>query len=210
LDGVDLIIIARGGGSFEDLNCFNDEALARRIAACRLPTVSAVGHETDFTIADFVADFRAPTPTGAAQMVLPDRETLLDEVDAFINETSGILNRATQMLRRDLDNLNARLALFKPLDRIAQARQRLDEIIARAVRAFAADIRHMRSELKGTISRLAALDPGAILERGYAIAFGPDGKILTDAKKVSIGDNMSVKLKKGKVDAEVKKTEDGS
>jgi exodeoxyribonuclease VII large subunit len=204
IGGIDMIIIARGGGSFEDLNCFNDEALVRTIAACRQPTVSAIGHETDFTICDFVADFRAPTPTGAAQMVLPDRDALLEEVDGFLCKTGEIILRAAVAHRRELKNLMGRLALFKPLDKIAQARQRLDEIIARASRALAADIRHMRSELRGAMSRITALDPSAVLGRGYAIAYGPDGKVLTDAKSVTMGDRMSVKLKRGRVDAEIR------
>jgi len=209
IGGIDMIIIARGGGSFEDLNCFNNEALARHIAACSQPTVSAIGHETDFTICDFVADFRAPTPTGAAQMVLPDRDALLEEVDGFISKTAEIISRMAVTCRRELKNLMGRLSQFKPLDKIAQARQRLDEIIARASRALAADIRHMRSEIKGAVSRIMALDPRAVLERGYAIAYGPDGKVLTDSKSVTAGDEMSVKLKRGKVDAEVKNVEIG-
>ena len=209
IGGIDMIIIARGGGSFEDLNCFNNEALARHIAACSQPTVSAIGHETDFTICDFVADFRAPTPTGAAQMVLPDRDALLEEVDGFISKTAEIISRMAVTCRRELKNLMGRLSQFKPLDKIAQARQRLDEIIARASRELAADIRHMRSEIKGAVSRIMALDPRAVLERGYAIAYGPDGKVLTDSKSVTAGDEMSVKLKRGKVDAEVKNVEIG-
>ncbi len=203
--GIEMIIITRGGGSFEDLNCFNDESVARRIASCKLPTVSAVGHETDFTIADFVADFRAPTPTGAAQMALPERDALLEKVEGLTGDASQTVARVVIAYRRELLNLQGRLSLFRPLDRIAQARQRLDELLARCIRGLAADIRHMRSELKGAVSKLAALDPKSVLERGYSIAFGPDGKVLVDAASVAPGDSMTVKLKRGRVDAEVRR-----
>jgi len=206
LGDIDMIIIARGGGSFEDLNCFNDEKVARRIAACSKPTVNAVGHETDFTIADFVADFRAPTPTGAAQMVLPDRDALLEQVNVLLDDITGSIARNVSMKRQELATYAARLNVFRPIDRIADARQRLDEVIVRIARAASANIFGMRAETKAAIARLAALDPNAVLARGYSIAYGPDGGVLTDSSQVKPGDEMLVKLGKGEVKTQVKES----
>ncbi len=206
LDDIDMIIIARGGGSFEDLNCFNDEKLVRRIADCNKPTVNAVGHETDFTIADFVADFRAPTPTGAAQMVLPDRDALHEQVNELLGDITGSIARDVSMRRQELATYAARLNVFRPLDRIADARQRLDEVVVRVARAASANISGMRAEMNAAIARLAALDPKAVLARGYSIAYGPDGQVLTDSRQVKPGDEMSVKFGKGEVKTEVKES----
>lgn len=206
LDGIDMIIIARGGGSFEDLNCFNDEKLARRIAACKVPTVSAVGHETDFTISDFVADYRAPTPTAAAQMTLPERDALREQVEGLHGEVADAIKRDVAMKRAELATFDARLNIFRPLDRIAEARQRLDEITARIYRAASALVGNLKGELKSAVSRFAALDPRAVLARGYSITYGPDGNLLTDAKDVSVGDKISIKLRKGDLKGQVKET----
>ncbi len=206
LDGIEMIILARGGGSFEDLNCFNDEALARRIASCKLPTVSAVGHEVDFTIADFVADFRAPTPTGAAQMVLPNRDDLRTEVDSHIGDIARIIGNGIAVSKRELATYAARLNIFKPSERIAGARQRVDDVTSRLLREMASRIGRIKAELKGTMSRVRALDPAAVLSRGYAIALGPDGAVLSDAASVKAGDDISLKLKKGEIRAEVKES----
>ncbi len=245
----DVLIIARGGGSLEDLWAFNDERVARAIAAAPMPVVSGVGHEIDFTIADLVADLRAPTPSGAAELVVPDRQ-------AWISNFTQLLQRLTRSLRSRLqdeyaqqDRLRRRLALLHPGQRVADGVQRLDELEQRlrvAQRLQLSESAARLSEL-GTrlaqrapaaqlqliVQRLAALDhqlrtalaaqlnllrqrlavaqrglhtasPLATLARGYAIVtVTSDGRLLTDAGEVSVGDQIEARLKHGHLRATV-------
>ena len=193
----DVLIVGRGGGSIEDLWAFNEETTARAIAACTIPVISAVGHETDFTIADLVADLRAPTPSAAAEMAVRDyRET--------VAELQSSLRRAGRAVRGRLETLSLRLeatrrsrALLSPLDRLQQEAQRLDELWQRQTRAIDVRLSRERAALQAAGRRLAALDPEGILRRGYAVAYGPDGVVLTGAEEVSAGDRIQVKLGRG-------------
>ncbi|MCY3718596.1 MAG: exodeoxyribonuclease VII large subunit [Anaerolineaceae bacterium] len=195
---VDVILLIRGGGSIEDLWAFNDEALARAIVASRLPLVSGVGHETDFTIADFVADLRAPTPSAAAELVAPD----LAELD----QTTGLARaRLTELQRGRLAQLQDRLgsgrrnlALLSPQRELATQRQRLDDQELRLQRAWAGAQGRLAARLAQATAALGAADPQAILQRGYAILTqAGDGKWVTGVKEAQVGDALLAQLRDG-------------
>jgi exodeoxyribonuclease VII large subunit len=225
----DVLILARGGGSLEDLWAFNDEALARAIRASPIPVVTGIGHEVDFTIADFVADARAPTPTAAAQAVTPDRRQL----QAAVAQGFTRLRRA---LRRELDaaalraqHLAQRLQRAHPGQRLNQHLQRLDELqqrltLALNARHTAAAHRYelarqrlpqaMTRRLEQIAQRLAlasrglqAVSPLATLARGFAVATGADGRVLTDARLVAIDDPIGVRLAHGQLQARITRTD---
>jgi len=200
---VDVVILARGGGSIEDLWCFNDERVARAIRRARVPVVSGVGHEIDFTIADFAADVRAPTPSGAAELVVPDGRTLLS---SLANAQRRLRQLAEQRLARAFERfgtLGQRLARAHPGNRLQQQMQRLDELDLRLKRALEAAL--VRADQRLLLARrgLDAISPLATLERGYAIVTGPDGRALLDAADVRNGDTIEARLKRGTVRATV-------
>ncbi|MDE0611040.1 MAG: exodeoxyribonuclease VII large subunit [Anaerolineaceae bacterium] len=195
---VDVILLIRGGGSIEDLWAFNDEALARAIVASRLPVVSGVGHETDFTIADFVADLRAPTPSAAAELVAPDL--------AELNQTIGLARaRLTELQRGRLAQLQDRLgsgrrnlALLSPQRELATQRQRLDDQELRLQRAWAGAQGRLAARLAQATAALGAADPRAILQRGYAILTQAEGgKRVTGVKEAQVGDALLAQLRDG-------------
>jgi exodeoxyribonuclease VII large subunit len=197
---VDVIIVGRGGGSMEDLWAFNEEVVARAIAASRIPVVTAVGHEIDFTIADFVADHRAPTPTAAAQHVVRDSGEILADLG---NLWYTLRRRMEEMLRARRDRLSVlsgSYALNRPRDLLREFSQRLDEQ-ARALMSAADRVlelaRHRQSALSG---RLQALDPKGVLHRGYAIVHASDG-LRTRAADVRSRESVRVEFQDGSVRA---------
>ncbi len=208
-DECDVLILARGGGSLEDLWAFNDEQLARAIAESPIPIVSAVGHEVDFTIADFVADLRAPTPSGAAELVVPDREDWLRVVQSLAMRISRLGRRTVEDLAQALDWLSRRLVQTSPtamlersISRLAAVNQRLST----AVRGAVAGVSH-RLEL--AMRGLHSVSPLATLERGYAIVEeATTGKVLLSPSDVSPGDEIRARLAHGELIATVKSTED--
>ncbi|GIW42797.1 MAG: exodeoxyribonuclease 7 large subunit [Candidatus Binatia bacterium] len=206
LPEVEVIIVGRGGGSKEDLWAFNDEGVARAIAGCRVPVVSAVGHEIDYTIADLVADARAPTPTAAATMVVPD----FDELRARVAQQRRLLvtafTRLLMLHRQRLEQLAQRLR--DPRHTVENLRLRLDELAERAQLAMARRIEHYRQHLRALADRLAALNPLAVLERGYAIVkHSTSGEIVRDASTLSPGDAVHVQFARGRATAEVRETQ---
>ena len=201
---VDVMIVGRGGGSLEDLWPFNEEAVARAIAASRVPVVSAVGHETDFTISDFVADARALTPTAAGGLVVPDAR----ELAAGLRIASGRLGQAllgrVERARERLSALGRSYALRRPLDRIRAREQRLDEMCQQFYRSVGHILELKRQGLNGAVARLESLSPLAVLGRGYSIAFKePEGVVLRDAASVSPGDLVRTRLGKGEFHSRV-------
>ncbi len=193
----DVIILARGGGSIEDLWAFNDERVARAIAASPIPVITGVGHETDFTIADFVSDLRAPTPTAAAELATPSQVDLrLDLV-----ELSGRLTRSlqsyTSQLRWTYRELQAQLERNSPLVQIQSDSQRVDELERRLSTSLAHQMLLMRSQLTGMIQRLAALNPRSVLERGYAIVTNRAGEAISHVTQVSGGEALRVQVSDG-------------
>lgn len=203
---VDLLIIGRGGGSLEDLAAFNDEALARAIAASTLPIISAVGHEIDFTITDFVADQRAPTPSGAAEIAVPDQQDWLRTLDSLAARISRLGRRTLEELAQTLDWLSRRLLQTSPSATLERSRLRLSGLqqgLHSAARRALLKVNH-RFEL--AMRGLHAVSPLATLERGYAIvADATTGKVLLRATDVAVGSDIRARLADGELVATVKK-----
>jgi exodeoxyribonuclease VII large subunit len=199
---VDLIIIARGGGSLEDLWAFNEEAVARAIASSRLPVVSAVGHEVDFTIADFVADLRAPTPSAAAEMVVKDRSGILEILRDFAYTMREAVVFQLQQHRDTIHNLLKSHAFNRPVDLLHSHSQHIDEL-TRSMNAFAAHRYALAgSELKGVAQRLAALDPALTMKRGYTMIRN-DGRIVGSASGVHSHDDVVIVFHDGDVPSKI-------
>ncbi len=194
--GIDVIIVGRGGGSLEDLWAFNDERVARAIAASRAPVVSAVGHEIDVTIADLVADRRAPTPTAAAALVVPNQADLdrwLGKMVAALR--AGVERRIRQ--RRECLTAQAR-HLRDPREVLQSLELRIDDLSERAARALIGSVRLARQQLRGCADRLQALSPLAVLQRGYSITRRvDDGAVVRDAENLAVGDRLRLMFARG-------------
>lgn len=206
--GVDVILVVRGGGSLEDLWAFNTEAVARAIADSPVPVVTGVGHETDLTIADLVADLRAPTPSAAAMQSLPDGQAL----SRLIGRDLGRLFSATRAQidghSARLDRLSQVLRARSPRARVALARSRAERAVTAADQAMTRHLDRRRRRLAEAASRLHALSPLGVLGRGYALVRRErDGAILRSATEVGIGERLDVRLASGRVAAEVVATE---
>ncbi len=200
----DVILLARGGGSMEDLWAFNDERVARAIAASHAPVVSGVGHETDFTIADFVSDLRAPTPTASAELVTPNKLELLDSLaDLSVRQARAIGANLTG-LRLRFNRLSNRLMLLSPQARIRSDRQRLDEFTYRLQLSCEHTLQLQRTSLQNLEGRLASLNPSAVLRRGYAILTQAGGSIVRSASQVQAGEILDVQVSDGSFNVEVR------
>jgi exodeoxyribonuclease VII large subunit len=193
----DVILLARGGGSIEDLWAFNDERVARAIVASAAPVISGVGHQTDFTIADFVADLRAPTPTAAAELATPDRADLMTDLNDLYQRLCRAAQSQTSAQRWQLKDLSARLDRRSPRARIQSDRQRLDEMARRAGVVLSHRLQLQQARLLGLERRLAALNPLAILQRGYAIVTQPNGALLRSVAQIAVGDPLRVRVSDG-------------
>ena len=201
---VDVIIIARGGGSLEDLWAFNDEWVARAITASRVPVVSGVGHEVDFTIADFAADVRAPTPSAAAELAVPDRAELQAAVGRQWMRLAGVLQRRLAERRQSLANLAQDLQRNSPVGRIQSLRQRVDELFQVSSVRLGHLLALRRERFNGLVGRLVTLSPFATLERGYAIVRHKDTRrVVTSVKQVVSGELVVVCVQDGEFDATV-------
>lgn len=204
----DVILLGRGGGSLEDLAAFNDEALARAIAASEAPVISAVGHEVDFSISDFAADLRAPTPTAAAELATPDQI----ELRAALRETQTSLGRMALAALREwrwaLQAVGQRLERRSPLGRLFSDRQGVDDLVQRAERALRGQARHLRTSLRGLDAKLQALSPSGVLERGYAVV-SKAGDVVSSEKHIEAGDQIQVRVKDGRFGARVEDEDQG-
>jgi exodeoxyribonuclease VII large subunit len=204
-DEVDAILVVRGGGSLEELWAFNDEQVARAIVACRHPVVCGVGHETDFTIADFVADLRAPTPSAAAELAVPDQAELRQRVRMRARQLEQALHRRLSLARQATDQQRRALQRLSPQARIDARRQQVDDLGQRAGRSLEHALALHRSQLAGLQARLAALSPVAVLERGYAIVRRQDsGVIVRQVEQVGPGDRLSIRVQDGEFGATVR------
>ncbi len=204
LKNIDVMIVGRGGGSLEDLWAFNEEVVARAIFASKIPVISAVGHEVDFTIADFVADLRAPTPSAAAELVIPRKEDLIDLISAASGRLDNAISGKLDTLKERLDNLKESYILRQPMNYIIQSQQRIDDLI----KDMSVSIGHMIDMSGGKFSRiisqLEALSPISILKRGYSITTKlPDGVIVKDALSLRAGDCVETRLGQGKFKSRV-------
>jgi exodeoxyribonuclease VII large subunit len=201
---VDVILLVRGGGSLEDLWAFNTEVVAKAIAASPKPIVSGVGHETDTTIADLVADVRAPTPSAAAMLAVPDRVALGGLVDRDVRRLVASIQREIGVHRDRLGRLRAVLRARSPQARVALARTREARAHAAAEAAIRRRLEQSRRRLSETATRLDALSPLAVLGRGYALARREsDGRIVHAASDVSLGDRLDLRLASGQIGVEV-------
>jgi exodeoxyribonuclease VII large subunit len=204
---LDLVILARGGGSIEDLWGFNDEHVVRAVVASPVPIVVGVGHESDITLADFAADRRAPTPSAAAEIAVPDG-TQLPSILTRLSERSATATAARlEAARRAVRAEGRALVGLRP--DLEAARQRAAELLDRGHRALSADLARRRVAAAGLRDALRALGPMATLERGYAVARRPDGMILRDPGDVAPGDDVEVIVARGAVDARVTGTRPG-
>ncbi len=200
--GIDVIIVARGGGSLEELWPFNEEVVARAIYASRAPVVSAIGHETDVTIADLVADQRAPTPSVAAEMVTPSVRELRAQVSDARRQLGAATSQAIADRRRDVREMTAHLNALLP--DLNTRRLRLDDATRSLAGYVKAYLRVLRQEVDGAGQRLTALSPYAVLERGYAIAQRQqDGAVVSSVRQVSPGDAIRIRVKDGSFDGTV-------
>jgi exodeoxyribonuclease VII large subunit len=204
----DVILLARGGGSIEDLWAFNDERVARAIAASDAPVICGVGHETDFTIADFVADLRAPTPTAAAELATPDQLELRQTVQELTERLERSAKSYLTTERWSFAALNSRLILHSPRARIQTGRQRLDELTRRASIGLAHTQQLQRAQLSGLRQRLAALSPQSVLQRGYAIVTAASGQIIHSTRQAKPGDALSVQVVDGTFPVRVESSQD--
>jgi exodeoxyribonuclease VII large subunit len=200
----DLILIGRGGGSIEDLWAFNDERVARAIFESPVPVISGVGHETDFTISDFVADLRAPTPTAAAELAVPDQGELRTGIAEFesriLRSIQGILSEQ----RWKLETLSGVITRLSPLGEIINGRQRLDELSGRLERAGAGYLKGVRDKCNSFQARLSALNPESILKRGYAVLTADDGSTIYQVGQISSGEHLQVRVSDGEFEVTVK------
>ncbi|MGC6444766.1 MAG: exodeoxyribonuclease VII large subunit [Rubripirellula sp.] len=196
---LDALVLARGGGSLEDLWCFNDEAVVRAVAACTIPTVSAIGHEIDVTLCDLAADVRALTPTDGATKVLPNGDSLRRNVQ---NLGQRMRRQATQMLesrRIRLESIATRTVLKRPHDIVHDRSRVLDDLDARARRAIFAKIKLGRAQLASSAAALSALSPLQVLTRGYSVTLTDAGKAIQDVSQVQPGQAIRTRLHRGEI-----------
>ena len=201
--GADVILCGRGGGSLEDLWAFNEEPVARALATCRTPVVSAVGHEIDVTIADLVADVRALTPSEGAERIVPSAAEVLMGLDAAGQRMTGLLRSRLDQTRRELDGLAARRAFARPLDRITAAALDLDERSRRLQSAMRTQVDRASRDLATVAGRLEALSPLGVLSRGYSLTRTAEGRIVRSPSDVAAGDELVTKLADGEVRSRV-------
>lgn len=204
---IDVLIVGRGGGSLEDLWAFNEEVVARAIHRSRIPVISAVGHEIDWTIADFAADLRAPTPSAAAELVVQNSADLQKRVRELqyrlVNAAQGRIDEQ----RSALETLEQSYAFKQPKVLIEQFSQRLDEMLRQLQNYMKVQAGKNAQDFKALAGRLAALSPLGILERGYSLSFKIDGELLKEASQVKKGDRIQTRLHQGKIISQVTEIE---
>jgi exodeoxyribonuclease VII large subunit len=200
----DVIIVGRGGGSIEDLWAFNEEIVARAIFASEIPIISAVGHEIDFTIADFVADLRAPTPSAAAELVVQNQEELVQRIQGLSLRLTNAMQNMLERYRMRIEGLARSYALARPLERVLQFQQRLDELGQRLALHFRRVLEQAQQHLRLLQSKVHVLNPQAVLQRGYSIVYRkPTHEIVKDSAQVSEQDLLHIVLARGSLEARV-------
>ena len=203
----DVIILGRGGGSMEDLWCFNDENVARAVFASEIPVISAVGHETDFTITDFVADMRAPTPSAAAELAttpLTERREAFHRLELRLErDVSALLTSC----RRRLDLLKSRPVMERPLERIYRTMMDVEETQQRLDKEMTNRLMQRAERWQYLTNRLEAASPLAVMSRGYVMAVASSGKLLTSVKQAEVGDRVTLHLQDGKIETNIQEKE---
>jgi len=204
LNNVDVIIIARGGGSFEDLFGFNDESLARQIYESEIPVVSAVGHETDFTICDFVSDLRAPTPSAAAELVYPEYSEIVNRIMTDKKRTIIAMKNYIERRRQYVERITAAKLEKVPLDKINRYRLTIDNLITKSESTLRYNIEKYRTRCIKSISMIDALSPLKTITRGYSVTEDINGKVIKKVSDVKPNDEIKITLTDGKINAIVK------
>lgn len=199
---IDLIIIGRGGGSAEDLSCFNSEDLARKIALSKVPVISAVGHEVDFTICDFVSDLRAPTPSAAAELALPDAVELLDKINSFYSKTKNSAFSLVQNANLKLNALASRRCYTNPQHIFSPFEFRLDALNERFKSAYILNTKNYDSAFNKLNARLDALSPCKVMERGYSAVYLGD-KLVSSADDIKVDATLNIRFAKGRANVKV-------
>ena len=203
---VDLLIVGRGGGSLEDLWAFNEEVVARAIYNSKIPIISAVGHEIDFTIADFVADLRAPTPSAAAELAVKDRTELLKEINSYSRKILTIQSNLIEYSKQRVNALVESYGMRRPMDFVVQRSQRLDDLLRTLIKSTKNSFEFKKKSLSLVLGKLSALSPLAVFERGFSLTRKlPELKIIKDANLLKVNDLVEVKFLKGKIESKVKK-----
>lgn len=212
-DDIDVLIVGRGGGSLEDLWAFNEEPVARAVFHSRIPVISAVGHEIDWTLCDGVADLRAPTPSAAAEIVVQSREDLEVRLGDFAVRLRNAVRNILEAGRETLRELQESYAFRQPLQLINQQAQRLDELLRQFQNYLKNLVREKEQLFQNWVGRLESLSPLAILGRGYSLTFDAKGTLLKDARQVRPGERIQTRLHHGLIHSRVeksKKSEDGT
>jgi len=203
----DVIILGRGGGSIEDLWAFNDEQLARAVASSRIPVISAVGHETDFTICDFVADRRAPTPSAAAELAVPETEELKRKIGNITGRMATLLDASVHVKRKSLESFAASKVMRNPIYILDEKKTRLLMESTRFDTAIKLLLSNKRAVFEKTVSKLEALNPLSVLLRGYSAVFCENGTLVKSTEDVSVGDSVILRTSDGTINATVTETE---
>ena len=198
---VDVLVVARGGGSIEDLWSFNDERVVRAIASSNIATISAVGHETDFTIADFIADLRAPTPTAAAEMVSSELSIFFENLASFQQDLFQMMQNKFQLICQQIDQYEKRL--LSPHEKIKTQNILIDNLSKRIQTSMLRYLESYQNKVESLEQSLILLNPNEILSRGYAIAFNENNKAITNVEDISLNDKIKIKLHHGLVNTSV-------
>ncbi len=201
--GVDVMIVGRGGGSIEDLWAFNEEMVARAVYDCRIPVISAVGHETDTTIIDYVADLRAPTPSAAAELAVPDMRIVLGQLQGYEEALEAAMEQAVALCRQRVDSYARVFRHLNPQSRLNDRRQRLMEIEDRLRLGMERRIEQAKSELAIRTQQLEGVSPLRQLERGYAYVSDEDGHGVASAEQVTVGQHLFLDVRDGTIESEV-------
>ena len=202
-NAADVLIVGRGGGSLEDLWAFNEEIVARAIFQSQIPVISAVGHETDFTIADFVADLRAPTPSAAAELAVPDIFELKSDLLGLKQHLSVLMRNLVESEKEKVENIQKQVTILSPANKIKNSRQELSNIYEKAVNLVTLKINDEKTKISLLSSKLNALSPLNVLSRGYSISYNNDLPIKS-VNDVKSGDNIKIRVTDGEFFAEVK------
>jgi len=205
-DACDVIILGRGGGSMEDLWAFDDEALVRAVAASRIPVISAVGHETDFTLCDFAADRRAPTPSAAAELAVPDGAVLLGKVGETSTQIARSMEKRMNLAKLALDARKKTLTLLSPEGKLERNRKELTYASDGIERAIVTLLSKKQAELCAAVEQLGALNPLAILQRGYSAVRSEEGRMIGSVEDLSVGQTVEVMMRDGVARAEIQET----
>jgi exodeoxyribonuclease VII large subunit len=202
----DVILLARGGGSMEDLWAFNNEGVVFAVAESEAPVVTGIGHETDFTLADFAADVRAPTPTGAAVLATPSRDDLLAEFQATLQDLNYLVQSTLDSAQTNINQAQVRLNRESPIRRVERERQQVDSLSLLLARDVSHRLELNRANITNTAGRLAALDPRAVLQRGYALVQMEDGTIVRSAGQLAEGIRITTRFTRGSAVSRIEST----